>query len=170
MRQECTNRESNPLTPWQKAPERARRNIYLKWHLHLKTGSEIRASARRHHRFCKLKGHFYIQCEFYFCFIFSYLFSVTFLGQHRKKTALGRFIFIFFCISCVFDQLFQGAPAPACSWGTGMVQSSFPRAWGWSLSSAGRAVSIGILVAPGACISPDPTVLPTALLYGHQHS
>lgn len=25
-------------------------------------------------------------------------------------------------------------------------------------------------MAPGACISPDPTVLPTALLYGHQHS
>lgn len=51
-----------------------------------------------------------------------------------------------------------------------MVQSSFPRAQGWSLSSAGHAVSVGILVAPGACISPDPTVLPTALLYGHQHS
>lgn len=51
-----------------------------------------------------------------------------------------------------------------------MVPSGFPRARGWSLSSAGRAVSVGILVAPGACISPDPTMLPTALLYGYQHS
>lgn len=47
----------------------------------------------------------------------------------------------------------------------GTVQSSFPRARGWSLGSAGRAVSVGILVAPGARISPDPTVLPTEL--GH---
>lgn len=55
---------------------------HLQGLLHCETPAEMEISARRHHPRYKLNVHFQIQCELYFCFIFCYLLSVTFLGQH----------------------------------------------------------------------------------------
>lgn len=55
---------------------------HLQGLLPCETRAEIEISARRRHRCCKLNVRFQIQCELYFCFIFYYLLSVTFLGRH----------------------------------------------------------------------------------------